>query len=467
MNDEDGSDILQQEQHQYQELHHRPSNPLDNATFLSRCSFSYAFPLLKLGKERPIEECDLPALDELETSTYNRHLIENIWDEEAKRANSSLSKRKKNLARAVFWYYLKSTWMAEILMMANISARIGQAIVLGLLMEQFGRYEYNHQEPQEQSDIKIDVLNVRKSYLYAALLTLCGLIAFPSKQQQFFQTYRKGVQLRLGFVAAIYSKTLRLPSVQINSTTSDKSASSSNSSSGNSISSSNPSYFTSGHVTNLVSNDVEKFLLTSVMVPFLIQGPFVAIVILVVGIVIVGPVFATGYGLLLILVPFQTYLGRRFVFLRSKVASLTDERVTMVSQAVSGVRVMKMNVSCNYYYECLKDCKHVINKRCSDEDINLFFSLYGIFIYLFTMIQAWELEFEQRISKLRSKEVSVLLKASQFRALNESFYFFSATVISVFIFIIDVLIGGILTPRKIFTTLTLMSIIQFILTKNL
>ncbi len=297
----------------------RPPNPFENATLLSRCSFSYAKPLLNIGKSRPIQQADLPDLHPFETSDYNRQLIEDIWERECKNADESVTnncgrkKRKKNLGRAIFWYYLKSTWWAEVLMAVNMAARIGQAVVLGLLMDQFGRYGDENGGKESDEDH-----NSGASYFYAILLVVTGFIAFPTKQQQFFETYRKGVQLKLGFVSAIFAKILRLPS-------------------NNSI--------TSGHVTNLVSNDVERIMTTSVVLPFLIQGPVVSIVILIVGIHVIGPVFVAGFGLLCILIPIQVFIGKKFAFFRSQVAPLTDKRITMVSQAVSGARVMKMNVS--------------------------------------------------------------------------------------------------------------------------
>ena len=57
----------------------------------------------------------------------------------------------------------------------------------------------------------------------------------------------------------------------------------------------------------------------------------------------VGWPFAAGFGVLIFLfVPLQAWLSRRFATMRSRIAAITDERVGMVSQAVAGVRVMKM-----------------------------------------------------------------------------------------------------------------------------
>ena len=54
-------------------------------------------------------------------------------------------------------------------------------------------------------------------YLYAEIMVVYGLIAFPPKQTQFFKTYWVDLQMvRFGLVVtAIYSKTLHLPALGV------------------------------------------------------------------------------------------------------------------------------------------------------------------------------------------------------------------------------------------------------------
>ena len=367
--------------------HSRKESSLKNATLLSQICFSWAYPLLKLGAKRPLQEIDLDELDTLDTSAYNKSKIEEMWQQEI------ISKRK-NLARALFSDYLKTTWLAQVLMCINMGARIVQAWALGLLMEQFGRFDVGDSSEGNGS------VDAKNAYFYSGIIILSGLVAFPSKQSQFFETYRKGMQLRVGLVASIYAKTLRLPAVGIEA----------------------KKNVTAGNITNLASNDVERFIQASVAATFLILGPLIAIIILVVGMHIIGPVFAAGYGLLVFLIPLQMFVGRRFAHYRSKVAAFTDERVSLVSQAISGVRVMKYN--------------------------------------------GWEEDFAARITEIRVKEVAALQRASRYKALNESIFYVGGLSVSVFIFAIHEVLGGELTPKNVFTTMTLLNIVQFILTKH-
>lgn len=208
------------------------------------------------------------------------------------------------------------------------------------------------------------------------------------------------MQIRIGLVATLFDKALNLSST-------DSSLQSVN----------------AGQLTNLASNDVERFLSAAIPSLYLILGPLEAIAILIVGLHVIGPVFAVGHGIFLMLVPLQFYLGRRFVQFRSQVAAITDSRAGLLGQAISGARIIKMN--------------------------------------------GWELEFEKRITALRSKEVAKLQAASRFKALNDAIYYFSSIVVAVFIFTAHVLMGGHLSPRSVYTTLALLNILHISITKQI
>lgn len=206
------------------------------------------------------------------------------------------------------------------------------------------------------------------------------------------------MQLRIGAISALYNKSLKLVAVGGGSKTS-----------------------TAGEMSNLASNDVERFLYASLFISYLFWAPVEALAVLCVGIANLGPAFATGYIVLFTFVPMQFYLGHRFAISRSEIAAITDQRVNLVSQAIQGVRVMKMN--------------------------------------------GWELHFAERISNLRKEEVKTIQRASRYRALNEAIFFATNISVAIVIFVVHVLTGHNLTPRDVFTTLTLINLVQFTMTK--
>ncbi|CAB9509666.1 Multiple drug resistance-associated protein-like transporter 1 [Seminavis robusta] len=179
-----------------------------------------------------------------------------------------------------------------------------------------------------------------------------------------------------------------------------------------------------GQIMNLASNDVERFMLAALFCSHLIWAPLQCIAILCVGWVLLGPAFAAGVALLVVgFIPLQMYLSRRFVHFRGRIAAITDTRVNFVSQAVYGARVMKMS--------------------------------------------GFEWRFLDRIQDYRAKEVDQIVRANRLKAWNEALFFCANVVISVVIFLVHVASGETLTPRDVFTTFTLVNIIQIEMTKHL
>ncbi len=49
-----------------------------------------------------------------------------------------------------------------------------------------------------------------------------------------------------------------------------------------------------------------------------------------------------GVGVLLLLIPFQGVMGRLFQSVRRKTAQLTDHRIRIMNEVITGMRVIKM-----------------------------------------------------------------------------------------------------------------------------
>jgi len=327
-----------------------------------------------------------------EQSKHNRERFEQIWKNETDRVERlksqlPLDSKKRallrpSLQRALIIDFFRTTWIVQPYMFASSAARITMSVALGFLIQSF-----------------ID--KTGDGYWWAGVLIFCNAVVLFEHHHVFFITWRKGMQLRIGAVASIFGKSLRLNSVGGGEATS------------------------TGQIMNLVSNDVERFMLTTLFISYMIWAPIQAIAILIIGLYLIGPAFAIGIGLLIfVFIPLQLYLSKRFASLRSKVASITDQRMTLVSQAIEGVRVMKMS--------------------------------------------GWEKELQKRIDDTRASEIAQIYRANKLKALNEALFFSVNVVISIAIFLSHVFIfEGSLTTRNVFTILSLMSVLQIELTKHL
>eukprot|EP00536_Pseudo-nitzschia_multiseries_P013764 jgi/Psemu1/245584/estExt_Genewise1.C_6110003 len=284
---------------------------MTSAPWWSRVIFVWPYPLLKLGMERPLVDSDVPEIDPIDSSRINRRYFTDLWEAEP----LLLSPQKPSLHRALLRDFFRSVWYIQPAMGIGSAVKIVQAVYLGALIESF-----DQQQQQQGATTTTTTTMGDGGYEFAAVIVACGFVSLLKHHHVFFVTWRKGMQLRVSCVGAIYDKCLKL-----SSTHQETSAS-------------------SGKIMNLASNDVERFLLAALFISHLIWAPLQAIGILVVGWAKLGPAFAVGFFLLVFgLIPFQFYLSNRFAVLRSTVAAMTDQRVNFVSQAVQGARVMKMS----------------------------------------------------------------------------------------------------------------------------
>lgn len=337
----------------------------------------------------------------MDTSDENLHKLKDMWEDEkiraakvkelhlARKPRKPLPKSASpSLHRAIARDYLYSMWYIQPLMLVSSVAKLVQALALGYLLQTF----------QDASDT-MSVSN-SSGYLWAGVLVISGFVVLMEHHHVFFWTWRKGMQLRISSVAAIYDKSLRLKSTsvmeQLSTSTSKGKGSTKTGSS-------------AGQIVNIATNDVERFLLASLFVSYLFWAPLQSVAILGLGWYVIGWSFAAGFGLLIFLfVPLQLWLSKRFAIMRSKIAAITDQRVSMVSQAVAGVRVMKMS--------------------------------------------GWEDNFEERIAAIRKKECDQIERVNTYRILNEALFFVCNVTTSFIIFLIHVASGGFLTPRNVFTS---------------
>ena len=372
----------------------RPPNAFENASFLSKLLFIWPYTLLKTGLERPLQAGDLPSITNRDGSTVCRDGLLKLWNKEKEQygtssnnnntnnnnSNSNKKATRPRLERAIFVDFYKELWYIQPLVFAAMSARVIQAVALGNLVE----------------SLESSGGNNGHGYIWASVLVICGIVFLMEHHHVFLYAWHKGARLRIASVAAIYDKAFRLSAHQENS---------------------------SGKILNLASNDVERYQWASLFTHYIFWGPVQALAILVLGVIELGLAFFIGFVLLLVVVvPLQLYLANRFAHYRSKVAAITDQRVSLVSQAVYGARVMKMN--------------------------------------------GWEWQFLDRIQAIRKREVAQIQKANSLKAWNEALFFSTNVVVSVVIFLTYIGLGGTLTPRSLFIVFNLVNILQVEMTKH-
>ncbi|KAJ8684206.1 hypothetical protein QAD02_019998, partial [Eretmocerus hayati] len=157
-----------------------------------------------------------------------------------------------------------------------------------------------------------------KTLVYAAYMILMKLGTVALMHHGFRIAWLMGMRARVACCALIYRKTLRL-----NKSVLDQTA--------------------AGQVVNLMSNDVSRFDTLFQFFNMVWITPIQAILIIYVMWDAIGVLLLVGIAILLIIaVPLQSIVIYASKILRSKIAVLTDKRVQLMSELVSGIQVVKM-----------------------------------------------------------------------------------------------------------------------------
>jgi len=176
-----------------------------------------------------------------------------------------------------------------------------------------------------------------------------------------------------------------------------------------------------GKIVSLASQDVEILQFAGLFSHFIYVPLIEAAAILYVGVQEVGISFFFGFVAILLMVPMQSFFSGLISKNRKMTASHTDERIKLVNQALMGVRVMKMN--------------------------------------------GWELAFKDLVQSVRTLEVASLMRTNYLKAINEAIFFSAPNVVACIVWVAYVRMGHEITPKKMFTVLSLLVIIQLSFTK--
>nr|CAD7259044.1 unnamed protein product [Timema shepardi] len=183
-----------------------------------------------------------------------------------------------------------------------VVATLSQPVLLGLMLKYF--------KPGS---------NVPKEYAYyyaGGIVATTGLSMFLINQFQ-FNAFHIGMKLRIACCSLVYRKSLRLSRSALGDTA-------------------------AGKVVNLLSNDVSRFDILLMFLNQLWLAPLIAIIVMYLLVAETGVPGAVGVLVVFLVVPLQSYTGKLTAVFRRKTAQRTDERIRLMDEIISGIRVIKM-----------------------------------------------------------------------------------------------------------------------------
>uniref|UniRef100_A0A3Q2PI33 Multidrug resistance-associated protein 4 n=1 Tax=Fundulus heteroclitus TaxID=8078 RepID=A0A3Q2PI33_FUNHE len=345
--------------------------------------FSWLTPLLHVGHKQRLNQNDMYSVLPEDRSERLGEELQRFWAHEERRAAKEL--RDPKLSRVLIKAYGKSYALAGVYVFSLEAIKVVQPLLLGKIIEFFENYR------QE------DTGSLYMAYGYAAAMSVSTFGLTILQHLYYYQVIRIGMRIRVAMCHMIYKKALRLSSEAMGQTT-------------------------TGQIVNLLSNDVNRFDEIILNLHYLWVGPLQALVIIVFLWKEIGPSCLTGVAVIALMMPVQTWFGKLFerALCRSKTAVLTDSRIRIMSEVVSGIRIIKM--------------------------------------------YAWEKPLSALITEVRGKEIHQIMKSSYLRGLNMA-SFFASSKITVFVtFTVYALLGNTITASSVFVTVSLYGTIKLTVT---
>ena len=352
--------------------------------------FAQVTKLISVGQIRRLELEDLAHLPELESSFLHEN-FQNEWEEE-KRLRG---KNDKNLIRVLLRRHkFTFVWTGFLFAIAQGAIFAGplllREIVKGIQCRNF--YAANSGFLQDGQSVDDMCSTTNELYMFAGILTGASIFSNFCAAHQEFALQKVGVAVRNTLMVALYRKVLKLSpkGLQAEST---------------------------GKIVTLMSNDVNKLQDLFSMIHNLWAAPiFIVASFTLLYDVIEWSAFV-GFACILIAAPFTATVAKKLFALRRLVVQCADKRVNILSEVVSGMKVIK-------YY-------------------------------------AWEKTFKGQAEKIREEEINLVWRAQKISALFGVALFSTPIFIAVCSFGSFSLAGNEITAPTAYTALALFNTLRF------
>ncbi|XP_066253825.1 multidrug resistance-associated protein 1-like isoform X2 [Euwallacea similis] len=232
-----------------------------------------------------------------------------------------------------------------------------------------------------------------KGFMYAGAMFVFGLLQSVIHNIHFFNLFYFGLRTRTSLISCIYRKALRIS----NSARKNK---------------------TVGEIVNLMASDAERFQEFAIHLPLTWSAPLEITLAIYFLWQEIGVASLAGVALLILLIPVNIQIVRRTRSLQIKQMKEKDERLKMMNEILTGIKVLKL--------------------------------------------YAWETSFENIVKKIRFKEIRTMLKAAYLNAISQFIWNCAPFAVAFATFLVYVLIdeNNVLDASKAFVSLALINLVR-------
>ncbi|XP_014278688.1 multidrug resistance-associated protein 1 [Halyomorpha halys] len=230
-------------------------------------------------------------------------------------------------------------------------------------------------------------------YFYAFMMLCIGIIIPIFRFNLSLMMMKAGLCTRTALISAIYRKSLKLSNAARRETT-------------------------LGEIVNLMAVDSNTIFGAITFLNYLLLAPLQIVLASFFLWQELGPSVLAGSGIMVIMIPVSSFIANKTKVLQQKQMKNKDERVKMINEVLSGIKVLKL--------------------------------------------YAWEPSFMDRILEIRNKETKILKKSAYLRAASAFVWACAPFMVSILTFTVYVLLDerNILDSAKIFVSISLFNIMQ-------
>ncbi|XP_066905610.1 multidrug resistance-associated protein 1 [Halyomorpha halys] len=232
-----------------------------------------------------------------------------------------------------------------------------------------------------------------KGLFYAAVLLASNTLQLLFLTQYYYSSMLIGLRMKTALTMAIYRKALKL-------------------------SSSARKTSTVGEIVNLMAVDAQRFYNILISMSNLWSVPLQIILAVFFIWQILGPSVLAGFVILIIMIPVNGYMANLAKKLQIKQMKYKDERLKIMNEILSGIKVLKL--------------------------------------------YAWEHSFEERVKEIREKEIKIIKQSANLKAVTSLIWSCTPFLVSLTTFAAYVLIDekNVLDASKAFVSLSLFNILR-------
>lgn len=371
--------------------------PEENASFLSRMLFTWFDPLAWTGFRKPLEQTDLWDMKPEDSAKEVVPLFERHWLETLeKNASYSPTQNAQFKSDVDHVAFVNSKKKKEASVLPALVKSFGPMFIFGALLKLI-QDVLTFVSPQILGYIITYVKQGQyewRGYFFSALLFITATLQTLLLSQYFNRMFIVGMRIRTALISTIYRKSLK-------------------------ISNSARKITTVGEIVNLMAVDAQKFIELTAFLNMLWSAPLQIILSLYFLWYELGPSVLAGLAVMIILIPVNGYIANRVKTLQIKQMKNKDERVKLMNEILSGIKVLKL--------------------------------------------YAWEPSFENQVLKIRNKEIKVLKSAAYLNAGTSFIWSCAPFLVSLVTFATFVLVdeNNVLDANKAYVSISLFNILRF------